>query len=103
MRAALSAVRFSHAGRDGRDVTVNAARRITALTHGDRAAVTGGLAGAVYGSSAFPASWAEALHVPLPGFGGRLLRAAELGETRPRLDRPGSKGRAQSPAPGRGP
>ncbi|MFF4019122.1 ADP-ribosylglycohydrolase family protein [Streptomyces sp. NPDC001843] len=41
------------------------------------AAVTGGLAGAVYGIRAVPARWTEALHVPLPGF-GRVLRAAEL-------------------------
>lgn len=41
------------------------------------AAVTGGLAGAVYGIGAVPARWTEALHVPLPGF-GRVLRAAEL-------------------------
>ncbi|MEV0742075.1 ADP-ribosylglycohydrolase family protein [Streptomyces sp. NPDC050549] len=52
------------------------------------AAVTGGLAGAVYGSAAIPEHWSEALHVPLPGFGGRVLRAAELGELARRLDRP---------------
>jgi ADP-ribosylglycohydrolase len=42
------------------------------------AAVTGGLAGAVYGMSAIPERWIEPLHVPLPGFDGRVLRAAEL-------------------------
>ncbi|MGW3916323.1 ADP-ribosylglycohydrolase family protein [Streptomyces sp. NPDC005070] len=42
------------------------------------AAVTGALAGAVYGEGAVPARWSEPLHVPLPGFGGRVLRAAEL-------------------------
>lgn len=51
------------------------------------AAVTGGLAGAVYGSAAIPERWTEALHVPLPGFGGRVLRAAELGELSRALDR----------------
>ncbi|MFI6547580.1 ADP-ribosylglycohydrolase family protein [Streptomyces prunicolor] len=50
------------------------------------AAVTGGLAGAVYGSAAIPERWTEALHVPLPGFGGRVLREAELGELARRLD-----------------
>ncbi|WP_327717434.1 ADP-ribosylglycohydrolase family protein [Streptomyces sp. NBC_00490] len=42
------------------------------------AAVTGGLAGAVHGIEAVPARWTQALHVPLPGFGGRVLRAPEL-------------------------
>jgi ADP-ribosylglycohydrolase len=42
------------------------------------AAVTGGLAGAVYGVDGIPGPWVAALHVPLPGFGGRVLRAAEL-------------------------
>ncbi|MFE5143685.1 ADP-ribosylglycohydrolase family protein [Streptomyces fagopyri] len=42
------------------------------------AAVTGGLAGAVYGADSIPARWTEPLHVPLPGFGGRVLRAPEL-------------------------
>ncbi|MFE2423709.1 ADP-ribosylglycohydrolase family protein [Streptomyces hokutonensis] len=53
------------------------------------AAVTGGLAGAVYGSAAIPEQWSAALHVPLPGFGGRVLRAAELGGLARRLDRRG--------------
>ncbi|WP_433396173.1 ADP-ribosylglycohydrolase family protein [Streptomyces sp. CA-146814] len=42
------------------------------------AAVTGGLAGAVYGIDAVPARWTELLHVPLPGFEGRVLRAPDL-------------------------
>ncbi|MFI7338570.1 ADP-ribosylglycohydrolase family protein [Streptomyces sp. NPDC050085] len=42
------------------------------------AAVTGTLAGAVYGVEAIPARWTRRLHVPLPGFGGRVLRLPEL-------------------------
>lgn len=42
------------------------------------AAVTGGLAGAYYGLDAVPARWTEPLHVPLPGFGGRVLRLTDL-------------------------
>jgi hypothetical protein len=42
------------------------------------AAVTGGLAGAVYGAEAIPARWTERLHVPVPGWGGRVLRHADL-------------------------
>ncbi|KOV59098.1 ADP-ribosylglycohydrolase family protein [Streptomyces sp. MMG1121] len=42
------------------------------------AAVTGALAGAVYGLRAVPARWTEPLHVPLPGFDGRVLRAPDL-------------------------
>jgi ADP-ribosylglycohydrolase len=49
------------------------------------AAVTGGLAGAVYGAEAIPERWLEPLHVPLPGFGGRVLGAAELTELARRL------------------
>ncbi|MET9829710.1 ADP-ribosylglycohydrolase family protein [Streptomyces sp. NPDC006385] len=44
------------------------------------AAVTGGLAGAVYGIAAVPERWTMALHVPLPGFSGRTLRVGELTE-----------------------
>ncbi|MFB7654636.1 MULTISPECIES: ADP-ribosylglycohydrolase family protein [unclassified Streptomyces] len=44
------------------------------------AAVTGALAGAVYGIGAVPPRWTEALHVPLPGFDGTVLHAAELAE-----------------------
>ncbi|WP_327697118.1 ADP-ribosylglycohydrolase family protein [Streptomyces sp. NBC_00459] len=42
------------------------------------AAVTGTLAGAVYGVTGIPARWTEPLHVPLPGFGERVLHAPEL-------------------------
>ncbi|MFD8422647.1 ADP-ribosylglycohydrolase family protein [Streptomyces sp. NPDC059466] len=42
------------------------------------AAVTGGLAGAVYGADGIPGRWTEPLHVPLPGSGGRVLRATDL-------------------------
>jgi ADP-ribosylglycohydrolase len=42
------------------------------------AAVTGALAGAVYGIDAVPRRWTEPLHVPLPGFVGRVLRLPEL-------------------------
>ncbi|GAA2766637.1 ADP-ribosylglycohydrolase family protein [Streptomyces paradoxus] len=42
------------------------------------AAVTGGLAGACYGWEAIPARWTDPLHVPLPGFGGRVLRLPDL-------------------------
>ncbi|WP_327423939.1 ADP-ribosylglycohydrolase family protein [Streptomyces sp. NBC_01527] len=42
------------------------------------AAVTGGLAGAVHGRDAIPSRWTEPLHVPLPGFGGRVLRTEQL-------------------------
>ncbi|MFD8014058.1 ADP-ribosylglycohydrolase family protein [Streptomyces sp. NPDC058955] len=42
------------------------------------AAVTGMLAGAVHGAGAIPDRWTATLHVPLPGFGGRVLGADEL-------------------------
>ncbi|MET9368192.1 ADP-ribosylglycohydrolase family protein [Streptomyces griseoflavus] len=42
------------------------------------AAVTGGLAGAVHGIDAIPARWTRPLHVPLPGFAGRVLSTADL-------------------------
>ncbi|MGW8599736.1 ADP-ribosylglycohydrolase family protein [Streptomyces sp. NPDC055893] len=42
------------------------------------AAVTGMLAGAVHGAGAIPARWTAALHVPLPGFGDRVLSADDL-------------------------
>lgn len=41
------------------------------------AAVTGALAGALYGAEAIPARWTAPLHVPLPGF-DRTLRATDL-------------------------
>ncbi|MFJ5078272.1 ADP-ribosylglycohydrolase family protein [Streptomyces sp. NPDC088553] len=42
------------------------------------AAVTGMLAGAVHGVGAIPARWTATLHVPLPGFGDRVLSADDL-------------------------
>lgn len=42
------------------------------------AAVTGGLAGTYYGWDAIPDRWTEPLHVPLPGFDGRVMRPADL-------------------------
>lgn len=44
------------------------------------AAVTGGLAGAVYGVTAVPERWTGLLHVPLPGFADRVLRTADLAD-----------------------
>ncbi len=49
------------------------------------AAVTGGLAGAWYGPDAIPERWTAPLHVPLPGFGGRVLRLADLVDLARRL------------------
>ncbi|MFH0518718.1 ADP-ribosylglycohydrolase family protein [Streptomyces sp. M41] len=49
------------------------------------AAVTGGLAGAVYGIAAVPERWTAVLHVPLPGSGERVLRVADLTELAGRL------------------
>lgn len=42
------------------------------------AAVTGALAGAVYGFATIPQRWTDPLHVPLPGYGDRVLRTPEL-------------------------
>ncbi|MFG2625941.1 ADP-ribosylglycohydrolase family protein [Streptomyces sp. NPDC048473] len=50
------------------------------------AAVTGGLAGAVYGFDAIPSRWTEPLHVPLPGYGDRVLRMPDLVTLARRLD-----------------
>ncbi|WP_141314277.1 ADP-ribosylglycohydrolase family protein [Streptomyces spinoverrucosus] len=50
------------------------------------AAVTGGLAGAVYGVDAIPARWTDTLHVPLPGFDERVLRTPDLAELARRLN-----------------
>ncbi|MFI2432577.1 ADP-ribosylglycohydrolase family protein [Streptomyces sp. NPDC018693] len=49
------------------------------------AAVTGALAGAVYGAGAVPRRWTSALRVPLPGFGERVLDAADLTDLARRL------------------
>ncbi|MFD9497166.1 ADP-ribosylglycohydrolase family protein [Streptomyces sp. NPDC060005] len=94
MRAATSAVFFASCGRD---VTMSAARRIASLTHGDPAAWEGtailhelirtalvghdpltALPDTLDGDEAVPARWTEVLHVPLPGSGGRVLRADGL-------------------------
>ncbi|MEV0785300.1 ADP-ribosylglycohydrolase family protein [Streptomyces sp. NPDC050423] len=50
------------------------------------AAVTGALAGAVYGFGAIPSRWTGPLHVPLPGYGGRVLRTPDLVALAGRLD-----------------
>ena len=55
------------------------------------AAVTGGLAGAYYGLETIPARWTQPLHVPLPGFGGRVLRLADLLDLAHRLAGAGRK------------
>ncbi|MFI6643248.1 ADP-ribosylglycohydrolase family protein [Streptomyces sp. NPDC050504] len=55
------------------------------------AAVTGALAGAVYGAAAIPARWTGPLHVPLPGFGDRVLRAPDLADLARRLDAQGRR------------
>ncbi|WP_443051227.1 ADP-ribosylglycohydrolase family protein [Streptomyces sp. NBC_00190] len=49
------------------------------------AAVTGTLAGARYGERSIPEHWTAALHVPLPGFGDRVLDADDLRELARRL------------------
>jgi ADP-ribosylglycohydrolase len=53
------------------------------------AAITGGLAGAVYGLGAIPQRWTEPLHVPLPGHGERVWRTADLRDLAIELDRHG--------------
>lgn len=50
------------------------------------AAVTGALTGAVYGMGAIPPRWTDPLHVPLPGYGDRVLRTPELAALAGRLD-----------------
>ncbi|PCG83357.1 ribosylglycohydrolase [Streptomyces sp. WZ.A104] len=55
------------------------------------AAVTGGLAGAVYGIGAVPDRWRTPLHVPLPGYGDRVLRTSDLIALADRLDRQGEQ------------
>ncbi|KPC61457.1 ADP-ribosylglycohydrolase family protein [Streptomyces chattanoogensis] len=54
------------------------------------AAVTGGLAGAVYGAAAIPRTWLRPLHVPLPGSGDTVLRVPELTALADELVRAGS-------------
>ncbi|MFD3695482.1 ADP-ribosylglycohydrolase family protein [Streptomyces sp. NPDC058646] len=54
------------------------------------AAVTGALAGARYGQEAVPDHWTGPLHVPLPGFGDRVLDADDLRELAQRLAEAGS-------------
>lgn len=49
------------------------------------AAVTGTLAGAVHGLGAVPARWTEPLHVPMPGWPGRVLGLADLVDLAVRL------------------
>uniref|UniRef100_A0AAU2JJ20 ADP-ribosylglycohydrolase family protein n=1 Tax=Streptomyces sp. NBC_00049 TaxID=2903617 RepID=A0AAU2JJ20_9ACTN len=49
------------------------------------AAVTGALAGARYGQQAIPPHWTAPLHVPLPGFGDRVLDSEDLRELAQRL------------------
>ncbi|KUN41133.1 hypothetical protein AQJ30_04445 [Streptomyces longwoodensis] len=44
-----------------------------------------GLAGAYYGLNAIPARWMQPLHVPLPGFDGRVLHLADLLDLAQRL------------------
>ncbi|MCX5197131.1 ADP-ribosylglycohydrolase family protein [Streptomyces sp. NBC_00249] len=58
------------------------------------AAVTGTLAGAVYGQGAVPEEWTGPLHVPLPGFGDRVLDAGALRALAHRLDEAGSRAAA---------
>lgn len=55
------------------------------------AAVTGTLAGACYGQAAVPEPWTAPLHVPLPGFGDRVLDAAGLRELARRLAEAGAE------------
>ncbi|MGW7026141.1 ADP-ribosylglycohydrolase family protein [Streptomyces xanthophaeus] len=54
------------------------------------AAVTGMLAGARYGQAAVPEQWTGPLHVPLPGFGDRVLDADDLAALAQRLAEAGS-------------
>lgn len=50
------------------------------------AAVTGALAGAVHGLGSIPSRWTDPLHVPLPGYGDRVLRTPDLVALAGRLD-----------------
>ena len=53
------------------------------------AAITGGLAGAIYGESGIPERWKTPLHVPLPGHGDHVWRLADLRDLALELDRQG--------------
>ena len=53
------------------------------------AAITGGLAGALYGESGIPERWKSAVHVPLPGHGDMVWRHADLRDLALELDRQG--------------
>lgn len=55
-----------------------ARRSISAVTRTPSPRVTGSLAGPYYGLVAIPARWPQPLHVPLPGFDGRVLYLAAL-------------------------
>ncbi|WNV74109.1 ADP-ribosylglycohydrolase family protein [Geodermatophilus sp. DSM 44513] len=50
------------------------------------AAVTGGLAGAVYGMGGIPVRWASAVHGRVPGHGDRVWRLADLQQLAAALD-----------------
>ncbi|MFJ4777749.1 ADP-ribosylglycohydrolase family protein [Streptomyces sp. NPDC088762] len=54
-------------------------------------AVTGALAGARYGAQAIPGHWTAGLHVPLPGFGDRVLDAGDLRGLAQRLAAAGAR------------
>ncbi|MFD9409810.1 ADP-ribosylglycohydrolase family protein [Streptomyces sp. NPDC059989] len=54
-------------------------------------AVTGALAGARYGALAIPGHWTAGLHVPLPGFGDRVLDAEDLRDLAQRLVAAGTR------------
>lgn len=64
------------------------------------AAVTGALAGARYGQAAVPEQWTGPLHVPLPGFGDRVLDADDLAALAQRLAEAGSAAAAGSAGAG---
>lgn len=61
------------------------------------AAVTGGLAGAVYGITGIPMRWACAVHGTVPGHGARIWRLADLHQLAAGLDGR-AKGRYEVPA-----
>ncbi|MCB5180696.1 ADP-ribosylglycohydrolase family protein [Streptomyces antimicrobicus] len=67
------------------------------------ACVTGALAGAVYGAGAVPERWTARLHVPLPGFGNRVLRTPELTALADRLTTAAPRRRGPGPNPATSP